>query len=95
MTHLIRTSNMTTRANRQSHAAGLTPAGLAALQAKPQAAQQFLEVRASERKTDDIFCMHHTAERTANAMGIARKGIKGRPGAGYASKGNVVRGFLR
>jgi hypothetical protein len=35
MSHLIRTSNMTTRVNRQSPAAGLTPAGSAALQAAP------------------------------------------------------------
>ena len=33
MSHLIRTSNITTRANRQFPAAGLTPAGFAALQA--------------------------------------------------------------
>lgn len=41
MSHLIETSNMTTRANRQSPAAGLTPAGSAALQAAPHSGLMF------------------------------------------------------
>ncbi len=40
MSHLIRTSNMTTRANRQFPAAGLAPAGFAALQAAPHSGQR-------------------------------------------------------
>ena len=39
MSHLAGTSNMTTRANRQFPAAGLTPAGFAALQAAPHSGQ--------------------------------------------------------
>jgi hypothetical protein len=40
MSHLTGTSNMTTRANRQSPAAGLSPAGSAALQAAPHSGQR-------------------------------------------------------
>jgi len=40
MSHLIRTSNITTRANRQFPAAGLSPAGFAALQAAPHSGQR-------------------------------------------------------
>jgi hypothetical protein len=47
MSHLIRTSNMTTRVNRQSPAAGLTPAGLAALQAAPHSGHRSRVARRS------------------------------------------------